>query len=64
MLTVKAAIRKARTGARNEPVPKHDHLQVEAVTYEDAKRLVRDRTPAGWIVASWRVDRDTSGSGP
>jgi len=59
MLTVKAAIRKARTGARNEPAPKHDHLQVEAGTYQEAMQLVHEQTPTGWIVASWRVDRNT-----
>ena len=59
MLTVKADIREARTGARDEPAPKHDHLQAEAGTYEEAKHLVHKQTPTGWFVASWRVDRNT-----
>ena len=59
MLTVKADIREARTGARDEPAPKHDHLQVEAGTYGEAKQLVHEQIPRGWIVASWRVNRNT-----
>ena len=59
MLTVKADIRDARTGARDEPAPKHDHLQVEAGTYEEAKQLVQEQILRGWMVASWRVDRNT-----
>lgn len=35
-------------------------VEVSAATFDDGKRLVQDQLPAGWVVASWRVDRPAS----
>jgi hypothetical protein len=32
-------------------------IAVEAASYEDGKRQVREQLPEGWIVASWTVDQ-------
>ncbi len=57
MVTVVARIRERATGDRDRPDARHDEITVEAVGYEDARQLIWDRLPAGWLVASWRVER-------
>lgn len=54
---VHAHIRQASTGLRDAPEPEQSHVQVDADTYEAGRDRIQADLPAGWIVASWRVER-------
>lgn len=54
---VTANIRESRTGDLDEPRA-HRNLQARAETYEQAKDLIREQLPVGWIICSYRVDSD------
>lgn len=50
-----AWVRERGTGATDETQRQSFRLEVEADTYEEAKRCVHAQLEPGWLVGSWRV---------
>lgn len=55
MIHLTAFVQQRGTGARNEDARESREVTVEADTYSEAKRLILDQLPDGWIVGSFRV---------
>lgn len=53
-----AHLQQRGTGSREETERASRTVEVSAATFDDGKHLVREQLPDGWIVASWRVDRE------
>jgi hypothetical protein len=52
-----AHLQQRGIGSRDDAEPASRTVEVNAASFDDGKRLVREQLPAGWLVASWRVDR-------
>ena len=57
-VTVHAHLRQASAGLRDAPDPENRHVQVDAGTYEAGRDRIQAELTEGWIVASWRVERE------
>ena len=55
MIHLTAFLQQRGTGARGEGARESREVTVEADTYADAKRLILEQLPDGWIVGSFRV---------
>lgn len=55
---VTAYVQQRGTSSRDEAERPSRVIEVRATTFADGKQLVGDQVPAGWVVASWRVDRE------
>lgn len=53
-----ADIQERGLADRGAPAVRHELVRVDAVDYPTARAAILDQLPAGWIVASYRVERD------
>jgi hypothetical protein len=56
---VTAHVQQRGTGRPDASERECRTVEVNAASFDDGKRLVREQLPDGWVVASWTVDRPT-----
>ena len=59
-LIIYAHLREKTTAEMDPQKVEHRHIQVETEAYEAGREQIKAGLPKGWIVASWRVDRQPS----